>query len=148
VEQFLLFRIDGMRLAVLLTSVERVVRMVEVTPVPQSPDWVAGIVNCRGEPVPVLDLHRWCGLKRPGYRPSDSLILITLDDRRAALPVNEVEDVVPMREDDLRSLREIVPGMESEELVGILGENLVFIYDPASLIAPSGPGGEPGHAGG
>jgi purine-binding chemotaxis protein CheW len=59
---------SGRRWALPLTSVERVVPMVAVSPLPQSPLGVRGAVNVHGDVVPVLDLDARIG--RPAHAPA------------------------------------------------------------------------------
>lgn len=50
--------LDDIRYAVALTSVERVVRAVEITPLPNAPDIVLGVINVQGRVVPVVDIRK------------------------------------------------------------------------------------------
>ena len=56
--QLVLFALDEQRFALALSSVERIVRVVDVTPLPSAPPIVLGIINVKGEVVPVYDGRR------------------------------------------------------------------------------------------
>lgn len=59
------FSLGGHPHAVETERVQEVVRMVALAPVPGAPDWVAGLVNLRGTPVPVIDLRLRLGIGVP-----------------------------------------------------------------------------------
>ncbi|MGH2949493.1 MAG: chemotaxis protein CheW [Solirubrobacteraceae bacterium] len=85
----LAFLVEGRRLALELSAVDRAVRMVAVTPLPGAPDGVLGAVDVAGEIVPVLDVRRRFGLPEREYGPDDALVLARTS-RPVALPVDEV----------------------------------------------------------
>ena len=55
-EQFLVFGLNGNRFAISLNFVQRVVRVVEITPVPEPPAGIRGVINVEGQIIPVIDL--------------------------------------------------------------------------------------------
>ena len=56
--KIVLFTLDEQRYALALPSVDRVVRVVDVTPLPKAPAIVLGVVNIHGDIVPVYDLRK------------------------------------------------------------------------------------------
>ena len=54
----MVFTLDRQRYALPLSVVERVVRMIEITPVPHTPDIVLGVINAQGRVIPVVDIRR------------------------------------------------------------------------------------------
>ena len=55
---FVVFRLDEQHYAVPLSVVERIVRMVDITPVPKTPEIVLGVINVQGSVIPVVDIRR------------------------------------------------------------------------------------------
>src|SRR4051794_38743968 len=82
------------RWALPLACVERVVGMVAVTPLPESPAGVRGAINVAGEIVPVLDLDARIGRPQRDRGPGARLVLARTATRRVALPVDEVLGVI------------------------------------------------------
>ncbi|AJK50331.1 chemotaxis protein CheW [Burkholderia plantarii] len=72
---FLLFELDGARYALDVADVAEVLPLAETKPVPGAPDWVAGILIHRGEPVPVIDVTR-LALGRPSARIRSTRLVI------------------------------------------------------------------------
>jgi len=74
--------VDDRRYALPLSAVERIVRIVEVTPLPSAPEIVAGVVNVHGRVIPVVDLRKRFTLREPVIALSDQLIVAHTSDRR------------------------------------------------------------------
>jgi purine-binding chemotaxis protein CheW len=82
------------RWALPLACVERVVGMVAVTPLPESPAGVRGAINVAGEIVPVLDLDVRIGRPERDRGAGARLVIARTATRRVALPVDEVLGVI------------------------------------------------------
>lgn len=132
---FLLFTIDSRRYALNLAAVRRVVRMVDITPLPEAPAPVTGVVNRAGEVVPVLDLrHIVGGVPRP-HDPSDHLLIADAGGRTVALAIDAAEGVQSLAEEGIVSLDGVVPGaVMSEEIATVAGE-IVLIWDLGRFLA-------------
>jgi chemotaxis signal transduction protein len=119
--------VGGQSWALPLAAVERVVGMVAVTPLPQSPAGVRGAINVGGEIVPVLDLELRIGRPTTDRGPSARLVLAHTSTRRVALPVDDVLGVIAVD----ASL--IGPPVErtSAPMAGVAGlpEGVLAIYD-------------------
>jgi purine-binding chemotaxis protein CheW len=92
--QFLVFTLDGQLYGLDLSVVERVIRAEEVMPLPKAPEIVMGVINVRGEIVPVINLRRRFGLPERPVTDDDQMILTTTMRRRVALIADSVRKVV------------------------------------------------------
>ncbi len=139
---FLLFTIEQRRFAIELAAVRRVLRMVEITPLPDAPGRLAGVLNLHGEILPVVDLRRSCGLPPRAFLPSDQLLIATANDRPLALPIDAAEGVYQLPEAELAPLDRaaLAQGMTA------FGSEIVLLCDPGRLLAGLGP--EPPEAAG
>lgn len=83
--------VAGHRFCVRLEDVERLLPLMQWQPVPEGPDYLLGLMNLRGEAVPVLDLARRLGLPgRERYDLDLPVVLASLGGLRAGLVVDEV----------------------------------------------------------
>jgi purine-binding chemotaxis protein CheW len=90
---FLLFSLDGLRLALRGEDIRMITRAVQVTSLQQGLDDVLGVINVHGEIVPVLNLRKKLGLKDRAVDSSDFLILAQSSYRPVGLIVTDVEDI-------------------------------------------------------
>jgi len=127
--QLVLFTLDGQRYGLSLTVVERTVRMVAITPLPQAPPVILGVINVQGTIIPVLDVRsRFClPLRAPV--PGDQLLIARTVRRTVALAVDTVSGVIDLPENGAIPPSSILPAMEYVEGVVILADGLAFIHD-------------------
>jgi purine-binding chemotaxis protein CheW len=131
----LAFTLDDWRCALELSTVERVYRAVAVTPLPDAPDIVLGVVSVRGIVLPVVDIRRRFRLPEKNLTPDDRLIIARSTGCLVALVVDDVTDVVECAEKDITSPSAIVPGMEYVEGVARLKDGMILIHDLARFLS-------------
>ncbi|MEI6449986.1 MAG: chemotaxis protein CheW [Actinomycetes bacterium] len=87
----IIVRVEGQRYALPLSKVNRVVRAVEVTPVPTAPDIFMGVIDVGGDVMPVVDLRLRLRLERRPVDVGDCMVVARqASDRRLVLPVDAV----------------------------------------------------------
>jgi purine-binding chemotaxis protein CheW len=123
------FRLDLQRYALELEVVERVIRAVEVTPLPSAPEIVLGVIDMEGRVLPVLNLRRRFNLPEREIHPDDQFLVARTSRRLVALFVDAVEAVIERPESGTIGAAEIVPGVEQIRGVIQLEEGLVLIHD-------------------
>jgi len=128
-EQLLVFTLDEQRYALHLSAVERVVRVIEITPLPKAPEIVLGVINMHGRIIPVVDTRKRFRLRECEIGLSDQLIIANTDTRPVALIVDSVTGVAEQSKDTIVQAEKIVPGMEYVEGVLKLDDGMVLIHD-------------------
>lgn len=123
------FTLGDQRYALPLSTVERVVRVVEVTPLPQAPDIVLGVVNVQGRVIPVVNPRPRFRLPERGIALTDQLVIAHTTRRPVALVVDAVTGVLEYSGREAVGARDIVPGVEYVEGVVKLADGLVLIHD-------------------
>jgi purine-binding chemotaxis protein CheW len=92
--RLLTFTIDDRRFALSAGDVSEIVRAVAITPLPAAPSVVDGVIDLRGEVVPVFNLRRRFGLATREVDPGDQFIIARTHRRVAALHVDRALDIV------------------------------------------------------
>ena len=127
--RLVLLTVDGQTYALPLAAVDRIVRMVEVTRLPEAPDVVEGVINIQGEVVPVVSIRRRLGLAHRAVVVSDSLVVARAHARRLAIIAEAVLGVVERSADDVVSTSDIAQGIQHIEGVLKTGDGLGLIQD-------------------
>ncbi|MDX1755522.1 MAG: chemotaxis protein CheW [Marinobacter sp.] len=128
------FSLDGVRYALELQDVRRVLRAVEISPLPASPSIVMGVVNVAGQLLAVVDLRARLGLPQKPLDIEDRLLWVTAAGYDLLLPVDSVQTVLGHSPDTL------VPASELPEparlLKGLvrLPDGVMFIQDLTGLL--------------
>jgi len=123
------FLLDGERYALPLSAVERILRAVEVTPLPKAPEIVLGTINVQGRILAVVSLRRRFCLPEREIQLGDQLIIARTAKRDVALMVDAVGGVAELSGQDVTATEAIVPGLECLEGVGKLADGMVLIHD-------------------
>jgi purine-binding chemotaxis protein CheW len=127
--QFIVFTLDGQKYSLRLSAVERVERAVEITPLPLMPENVLGVVNIRGQIVPVFNVRKRFRLPARDLDARDQLIFARTSRRPVALVVDEVEEIIERDQQDVIPGDRILPGLEYVEGVARLADGLAVIHD-------------------
>lgn len=131
----LVFRVGEHRFGLLSSVVERVVRMVEITPLPQAPGPVHGVIEAGGVILPVLSIRRRFGMPERLGDPDDFLVLARMSKRRVALAAEEIIEVREAGEDwvERKDL-----GLSPEAVAGVVRapDGLIVIQDLETFLLP------------
>lgn len=134
-DKVVVFRLDEQRYALLLASVERIVRVVEITPLPKAPEIVLGIIDVWGAVIPVFDLRRRFRLPHRETRLTDQLIIARTARRRVALLIDSVLSVEDHPADVIITPDSILPGLDYISGVVRLPEGLVLIHELETFLS-------------
>lgn len=133
--ELVVFTLAEQRYALRLGSVERVVRAVEITPLPQAPEIVLGVINMQGRVVPVVNVRKRFGLAEREIELSDQFIIARTSRRAVALVVDAVNDVVSCAEAQQVAAEKILPGLEHIEGVLKLPGGMILLHDPDRFLS-------------
>ena len=127
--QLVAFILSEQQYALPLTTVQRVVRMVEVTPLPKAPEVVLGVIDFQGNIIPVMSMRKRFGLPEPETGLSDQLIVADTATRSVALVVNSVTGVLERTAEAVTDAEKIVPGAQYVEGITRLEDGVLFIHN-------------------
>lgn len=122
--RLVVFTVDERRFGLPLSLVDRVVHAVEITPVPQAPAVVVGMINFQGRIIPVFGLRERLGLPTREVQITDQLVIARTEKRTVALLTDNVAGV-----EDVESTAANVPGPDFVEGVVQHHETLLLICD-------------------
>ncbi len=133
--QFVSFVVEGQRFALPLESVERVVRMVRVTPVPATPSYVEGMIDLQGQVLPVVNMRKRFGLTARAPGLDDRLVVARGSGRSLALMVDDVADLVEVPSKEIEPPPP-APRAKARPVTSVIRKNarLIMVVDPDKLI--------------
>src|SRR5678815_4971376 len=112
-----------------------------VTRIPQSPDFMLGVLNLRGAIMPILDLRVLFALPSAEFTPATVIIVLSLNtaegQRECGVVADNVRDVVDIVLDNIRPVPTMNAGTASEFLQGIttIDEQMLILLNPDDLFA-------------
>lgn len=127
--QLVIFILNEQRYALSLSAIGRILRMVEITPLPKAPEIVLGVINMQGQVLPVVDIRRRFRLPEQEVNLHDLLIIAHTSKRTVALVVDTVSGIIERSEQEVIAAEKIIPGMEYVEGVAKLEDGMILIHD-------------------
>jgi len=133
----LIWKLDGRVLALPLAAVERVVRAVAVTPLPDAPDTLLGVIDVQGQVLPVFDLrkHFDAGAEPRAVQLNDRFIIARAGEKTIVLRADDVIGLEHRAQNEIEATTEVFSS--AAFVTGVLqreGE-LVLVCDPKRLLA-------------
>ena len=127
------FNIVGEKFGVDILMVQEIIRAAEITSVPNSPEFVEGVINLRGNIIPVIDLRKRLHLYQEDQAQAKSWVLIlSISGRVVGFVVDRVTEVLKIPEESIEPAPDIVvTGLESQYIQGVcdINNQLVVILD-------------------
>ena len=127
--QLVAWALDMQRYALPFLAVERVVRAVEVTSLPGAPELVCGIVNVRGQVVPVMDMRRRFHLAQREIALSDLLVLARTARRTVAFFADTVSSVADYPEDAIVTVDALSTDAGCIAGIAKMADGMILIHD-------------------
>ncbi len=126
---FLVFALSELRIALPLSSVERVLQAAALSTLPGAPASILGLLNFRGRAIPVGDTRARFALPRRRLRASDVLILCRSRSRDLALAADASVDLLDCTSEDIVATDALIPGLS--HIPGVLPgpAGCVLIHD-------------------
>jgi purine-binding chemotaxis protein CheW len=132
------FGIGSEQFGVNILSVQEIIRSTEVTAVPNSPSFVEGVINLRGDIVPVIDLRKRLALfDEDKVEQRNWILILRIGNHITGFIVDEVNTVIKVSEDSIDPPPGIViAGLENQYIQGVceIGKTLLIILDFESVL--------------
>ncbi|NUM35672.1 MAG: purine-binding chemotaxis protein CheW [Candidatus Brocadiae bacterium] len=132
----LTFRISQQRLALPIDKVREVIRNVPVMPAPAWTGLLHGIIHIRGMVIPVMDLRLVLGSEPSIDTSKTRIVIVEMLERSAGFIVDEVDDIIPLKQEQLIPLSSLSWEKKTAVLVGIaqIEEQIYLVLDMDYLI--------------
>ncbi len=103
-----------------ILSIQEINKHFEVTTVPQSPDYVVGVLNLRGRIVTILDLGKKLGLSQIEKDKRNRNIIVRSQDEHIGLMVDAISDVVTAEKEKIEPAPSNISGLKGRFFKGVM----------------------------
>lgn len=117
--QVVSFRLGGEDYAIEITKAKEIILVEGITRVPQMPPWIEGVINLRGNVIPVLDLRKRFALPEARFDEHTRVIVGRLEGRVVGLIVDAVSRVTKIAKTDIQPPPETIAAIAGKHLVGV-----------------------------
>jgi purine-binding chemotaxis protein CheW len=137
--QFVVFKLGREEYGVNIMQVQEIGPYQEPVKVPNTPDFVEGVMNLRGSVIPVLSLKKRFNIAGQELTENTRSIVINFGDKQIAFIVDDASEVLTLDTADIQETPEIIAGVERKYITGIgkKGDRLLIILDLSFLLDES-----------
>lgn len=135
-EHLVIFTLDTEHYGVDISEVWEINTMLEITRIPQAPDFIEGVINLRGQIVPIMDLRKRLALPAKSYDRDTRIMVIQTAGNRLGLIVDSVREVVKVPQDVIEPPSQLTSLVEDSYLRGIAKQEqyLIVLLDVQRLL--------------
>jgi len=133
------FQVGRETYGVPITSLHEIVRVPEITAVPDAPEYLEGVINLRGKIVSVMDLRKRFGEKQASLKKTNRILVVEHSGRLAGLIVDSASEVLKIPADAVEPPPAVFQegGLNCVTGLGKVGNRLVVLLDMSKLMAPA-----------
>ena len=115
-----------------IMDVKEIVRLQNVRVIPNAPYYVEGIINLRGEIIPIIDLHKRFKIQSINKSSEDiemegGFIILNIDGSKIGIIIDKVERVVTVKGEDVKDPPQMLSGIGTEYIEGVVREEAGYL---------------------
>ncbi|MGE5615193.1 MAG: chemotaxis protein CheW [Bacillota bacterium] len=119
-KRFLVFKIDNEEYGIDIHSITTIIEKdMDIARVPKLPAFIKGIINLRGEIIPVISLRIRFGLSPDVFNQDTRIIIVKFNDISVGLIVDSVSEVVELGDEAIESMTNIAGGLSKDFVTGV-----------------------------
>lgn len=133
------FQIEDEEYAFFVDQVNSIERMMPITRVPHTAEFIMGVINLRGVVLPIIDLRIRLGLEKAAYDKQTRIIIVQTDEMEVGLIVDAANDVISISDDDIEDAPNAFDTEKEDYIDGVLkldGRLLVLLNLQKILMDP------------
>ncbi|HET9029314.1 MAG TPA: chemotaxis protein CheW [Candidatus Aquilonibacter sp.] len=137
VVQVVSFKLATEEYGVDISQVQEIIRMVEITHVPRAPRFMEGVINLRGQLIPIIDLRTRFGMQKINATKSTRIIVTEIGSKRVGIVVDSVSEVLNIPIENVEDAPEMIAGVGTEYIQGVgkMDERLIIMLDLTMVIS-------------
>ncbi len=134
--QFISFAVGEEQYGLELLRVKEVIRQREITWLPKAPSFVKGIINLRGDVIPIIDLRDKFGLESRAAAAKTRVIVVEVEGRLMGMVVDSASQVVRIPTDQIDPPPPVLGGFSQEFITGVgkLDARLVILLNTDAIL--------------
>jgi len=135
--QIVTFSLSQEEFGVDILLVQEIIRPAPITEVPNTPRFVEGVINLRGNVVPVIDLRKRLNIPTVEISKATRIVIIELEKRVTGFVVDSVSKVITVPAGSVQSAPDmIMSGVESEYITGVcrIEDRLIILLDFSKIL--------------
>lgn len=104
-KQYVVFKLGNEEYGIDIQKVQIIERIQNITRVPKSPYFIKGVINLRGEIIPVMSLRSKFGLEEDEYNDETRIIIVGIEDNKIGMIVDQVKEVLQIPSEAIENVQ-------------------------------------------
>ncbi len=119
-EQYIIFNIKDVRYGIRIDFVIEVIKLMEITPLPKTPEFIKGVINLRGKVIPIIDLRERFGYEKVELTDESRIIISLIENKKEiGLIVDSVSEVLTLSSEVIEPPMSITGSLKTDYILGI-----------------------------
>ena len=135
--KFLTFVLNDEVYGIEILKVREIIGLMDVTSVPQTPDYMKGVINLRGKVIPVIDLRLKFSMPEEEHTQETCTIVVEVDNTSIGIIVDKVSEVMEIKGDEIEAAPQFGQGIDTNFIMGLgkTKETIVILLDIAKVLS-------------
>jgi purine-binding chemotaxis protein CheW len=117
--KFLTFQLKDEEYGLEILKVREIMGLMDITTVPQTPAYVKGVINLRGQVIPVIDLRLKFGMEEGEYDKRTCIVVVNVDGLQMGIVVDTVSEVMDIEASDIEATPSFGTKLHTDYILGM-----------------------------
>ena len=134
--KYLTFALGNEEYGLEILQVREIIGLMDITAVPQVPDYLKGVINLRGKVIPVIDLRLKFGLSSVDYTNETCIIVLNVGETMMGIIVDRVCEVLDIQRENIEEAPKFGADVKTDFIIGMgkIQEKVVILLDIEKIL--------------
>ncbi|MCP5002886.1 MAG: chemotaxis protein CheW [Planctomycetes bacterium] len=135
--KFLTFVLSEEVYGIKIHKVREIMAVIDITPIPQSPDYLKGVINLRGKVIPVIDLRLKFSMPETEFTHETCIIVVEFDSKHIGIVVDSVSEVIEIKNDQVGDTPQFGQDLDTSFIMGLgkVKEKIIILLDIDNVLS-------------
>ena len=136
-KQFVTFEVDTEEYGLEILRVQEVVRLPKLTKLPRAPHFIKGVIDLRGDVIPIIDLREKFGLTGHDYKENTRTIIVEVKEKKIGMIVDNVSQVVRVADSNIAPPPPSIGGVSNNLISGVIrmDDRLIILMNVENVLS-------------
>ncbi len=135
--KYLTFVLGNEEYGIEILSVREIIGLLDITTVPQTPDYMKGVINLRGKVIPVIDLRLKFSMQEEEHTQETCVIVVEVNNRSIGIIVDSVSEVSDIAGEEIEEAPSFGQGIDTSFIMGLgkVKEKIIILLDIETVLS-------------
>lgn len=135
--KYLTFVLSNEVYGIEILKVREIIGLMDITTVPQTPDYVKGVINLRGKVIPVIDLRLKFSMQEEEHTQETCVIVVEVNNTSIGIIVDSVSEVSDISDGEIEEAPSFGQGIDTNFIMGLgkVKEKIIILLDIETVLS-------------